>query len=260
MPDDSTSSWAEVAQELGTGRTGKSAMNQATAKGFRTAQLHRVAHNWGKDHKVWGADKNKKRAEKRKADQAAAAVASPAVSPPASSAKRQRPVAGAMAEVVAPAEPLTDTVMRARVMPEHTYRQAIARYFLFTLDRPPEDEWMGKCGTVSYIVAGLNLPKGSRGSVVDVLLDVEWCMENDVEYTGQRKIKARTQAAIALDSKEAKLIADGMEDRLGLRLVCEMVNTSRRLKGLMHLGQTAIYNTYLALKPVTNWIGDAKRE
>ena len=48
-----------------------------------------------------------------------------------------------------------------------------------------------------------------------------------------------------------------MEDRLGLRLVCEMVNTSRRLKGLMHLGQTAIYNTYLALKPVTNWIGDA---
>ena len=100
MPDDSTSSWAEVAQELGTGRTGKSAMNQATAKGFRTAQLHRVAHNWGKDHKVWGADKNKKRAEKRKADQAAAAVASPAVSPPASSAKRQRPVAGAMAEVV----------------------------------------------------------------------------------------------------------------------------------------------------------------
>jgi len=259
MPDDSTSSWAEVAQELGTGRTGKSAMNQATAKGFRTAQLHRVAHNWGKDHKVWGADKNKKRAEKRKADQAAAAVASPAVSPPASSAKRQRPVAGAMAEVVAPAEPLTDTVMRARVMPEHTYRQAIARYFLFTLDRPPEDEWMGKCGTVSYIVAGLNLPKGSRGSVVDVLLDVEWCMENDVEYTGQRKIKARTQAAIALDSKEAKLIADGMEDRLGLRLVCEMVNTSRRLKGLMHLGQTAIYNTYLALKPVTNWIGDAKQ-
>jgi hypothetical protein len=235
MPDDSNGSWATVAQQLGTGRSWASVMAKATATGAREATI-RTAATKGWQHAMGKktGDKNKKRAEKRKADQAAAVVASPAVSPPASSAKRQRPVAGAMAEVVAPAEPLTDTVMRARVMPEHTYRQAIARYFLFTLDRPPEDEWMGKCGTVSYIVAGLNLPKGSRGSVVDVLLDVEWCMENDVEYTGQRKIKARTQAAIALDSKEAKLIADGMEDRLGLRLVCEMVNTSRRLKGLMH--------------------------
>jgi hypothetical protein len=79
-------------------------------------------------------------------------------------------------------------------------RHAIAFHYLTILEAPPKEKWDGKGGTVSQIVARLNIPVGSSNLVRTVLLDVEYAMVAGVVYDGI----SRRPASVPADSIEIR--------------------------------------------------------
>ena len=94
-------------------------------------------------------------------------------------------------------------------------RQAIACFYLETMDAPPACE---DNETVSYILKTLGIPLGSRNSVKTVILNARSCYEKGQEYTGEKTGSDRLMlAAIQPGSVAALIIAESMEDGAGIR-------------------------------------------
>ena len=109
----------------------------------------------------------------------------------------------------------------------------------------------------------LKIPKGSRGSLHTVLEEVQLCAKAGIPYVGTRKCPSRARAKIPLDSVEAQIVADYMEDGYGLRQTTAQVNKYRQDQAeddsWVRVGVSAVYSCYLALDPVVTAVEDVKQ-
>jgi len=219
--------WKELAERLGTGRTGKQVQAMA-AKLKLTEPIGRTARGpaWDAEKRRHGTKDNKR--------QAALTLASPAGVPP-SEPRPKRPAAVAAdaalrAELEAGLKLDRElfTAAGSGIITEANTHKAWAYYYVSVLGCTPEEEWDTRItGTVSLICAHYSVPKGSRASVRAVLEDVTACIEMQIEYGGERSRVFRAQANLDLDGFEAQIIADCMEDDFSLRQTLAEVNLYR---------------------------------
>lgn len=139
-------------------------------------------------------------------------------------------------------------------------RLAISFYFINTLNAPPEQVWSGCDGTISAIIKNFNLPLSSRETVRNILLQVMNCAKKGLKYCGNRlQGSGGHNKMIFHDSIEQQIIADAIEDGLGLRQATNLVNVYRNSKNKIHVGVTSIYSAYLRMQSTVSPIKAAKQ-
>jgi hypothetical protein len=110
---------------------------------------------------------------------------------------------------------------------QHSLRTAIALIHQTVLQAPPGEDFDGPDGTVDLTCKRLmgidGEPTTSRRHVKRATADVKRNNDNDLPCLGERKLLAR-ECFIEDDSLEMKIIADLMEDSLGLQMTTEMFN------------------------------------
>eukprot|EP00937_MAST-01D_sp_MAST-1D-sp2_P007790 g7790.t1 len=120
-------------------------------------------------------------------------------------------------------------------------RALISAYFVTQMDAPPKAEWRGRDGAIGYIIKNLKgLTQGHYKTVERVLEDTVWCHKHGFEYRGEGRYAGvgGHNKLIAPGSFEEQLVADTMEDGLGLDAATEYVNDYRTKLGLVHVGKS----------------------
>ena len=140
-------------------------------------------------------------------------------------------------------------------------------YWSEGLDAPPLKTWKGHDGIVTTIIRELNMSPGSRNTVLRTLSTAWECYKQGVIYDGSRKPTGRKDCMITdLKSLDACIVADCMEQGMGLTQTMHMVNVNRGTRidvetGLPppDLGRSAVYYTYLAMQPFITTILKSKQ-
>ena len=111
---------------------------------------------------------------------------------------------------------------------EKRQRVAIAFVYEHIHNMLDKEKW-AEYNLISQISDLLKLSSGSFKLIDKVLNDFLHCVENGVEYDGNRQYKEwrDDKHLLPLDSNECKLIADVMEDGHGLRAAATFVNEYR---------------------------------
>ena len=137
------------------------------------------------------------------------------------------------------------------VLNEKAQRLAIAFHFVHALDMPAEGEWK-ELGTVKaimdHVFTHLNARQreSKRKVIMNVLEDVLWCDMHRCVYTGDRAPRDPDafMTKIALDSPEAQIIADAIEDGFSMTMARDTVNDYRIGLGKEELTRSAVYSCY----------------
>ena len=115
-------------------------------------------------------------------------------------------------------------------------RAAIACCYFYQFDGAPQEEWTGSDGTIVGICN--ELPFGgtnSYGSVRNVLINVKEAMDGGWEYSpAMKRGTGGSNVLIPTGSYYSQLVADHMEDGLGLRTTRDLLNEVRTDEGLPH--------------------------
>ena len=111
---------------------------------------------------------------------------------------------------------------------EKRQRVAIAFVYEHIHNMLDKDKW-AEYNLISQISDLLKLSSGSFKLIDKVLNDFLHCVENGVEYDGNRQYNEwrDDKHLLPLNSNECKLIADVMEDGHGLRAAATFVNEYR---------------------------------
>ena len=135
-------------------------------------------------------------------------------------------------------------------------RQAVACFYLWTMDAPPASE---DNETVTDILTNLGIPRGSYNSVKNIILDARSCYEKGEEYTGEKRGSDRMMlAAIPPGSVAALIIAESMEDGAGIRCAhADAMHWLRRRQeageeNVEYWGLSATYSCFLRMKPTVS--------
>lgn len=133
---------------------------------------------------------------------------------------------------------------------ESTQRLAIAFYYVQKLGAPCMSKWTGTKGTISKIIEGLGLNENSRKTVERVLVSVQECRNRGFEYTGERRSgSGGSNRLIEQQSLDSQIIADAMEECLGVRQTTALINETRVARGIQHVGVSAVYGAVQRLNP-----------
>ena len=103
---------------------------------------------------------------------------------------------------------------------------------------PDERNWHGRHGIATQIKNSLNIPSGT--CVKSVLREYLYCKLHCKKYTGESEGRCGRPAEIALDSEEARIIADNIERGMSMGLVWIVVNEHRREENLPSLTLSAV--------------------
>ena len=106
---------------------------------------------------------------------------------------------------------------------------SIAYIYEHMFEMVGESKWYGKNGVISQIHSILKLQRGAYKLVKSVIYNFNKCLEDGVDYTGERVYsKMRDNLHILpSDSYEFSIISDAMEDGHGLRAATQLVNEYR---------------------------------
>lgn len=110
-------------------------------------------------------------------------------------------------------------------------RMAITYQYRFVLDAPPRDEWDGSHGTINKIAEALNIRKSQNRfrNIKKVLLELEDCVIQGVPYNPKKSVNnVGRPTTIKQNSQEEHILADWMEQGLGLRMITAMINEHRK--------------------------------
>ena len=148
----------------------------------------------------------------------------------------------------------------SKVFSTKSNKIGVGFYYLNFLGAPDESTWKGKGGTINKIMDAFKISgKGYYNWVKLILANVRECMIKNVEYTGQNVKKRRgPMPELNYKSREAEIIAQTMEDGLGIRHASFRVNFWRQGKGKEVLGMTCIHSLFQKLKPKFSVVGKMK--
>ena len=76
--------------------------------------------------------------------------------------------------------------MQLKVAAYQDIRILIKMYYIHILDSPPPSEWNGRDGIVSVIQQQLEIPNGSRNTILNVLENVFECTSMGNDYGRER--------------------------------------------------------------------------
>ena len=87
-------------------------------------------------------------------------------------------------------------------------------------------------------IATFKISKGSLGKISQVLNNVTDCLERGLEYNGKRQHydEVRKTRKLKVGSLDEQLIADWIEDGLGLRQTAMLLNSHHQQQGLPEVG------------------------
>ena len=129
------------------------------------------------------------------------------------------------------------------------------------LDAPPEDDWAGRDGAVARCIKGLGISKGSAGTVRDVFTLTTYAALNDEAYDpGTHTVttaRIGRPPLLATDGPEAQIVADEMEGGGSRKSATEAVNDWRLKRGLIHVGEGAVYSLTKRLGVNSRRVGKA---
>jgi hypothetical protein len=152
------------------------------------------------------------------------------------------------------AEPLLDEFVARRY--------AIAFHYKVLLGLPPRDQWAGHDGTVSKICKIMGL-SGSGGTVVNIrgiLEDILRCQEQGIAYVPVRNCpRMGPQPIVSVDSSEAQIIADCVEDGMSISLTLLLVNKHRTETEKIPLTRSVVNHTIKRLSPKSSTIKKSKQ-
>ena len=118
-----------------------------------------------------------------------------------------------------------------------TFRMAVA-YHYSIIDAPPCLEWYENEGAIATIRKAMFLPytAGNRRKIERVLVECEYCYNNDTVYDGfSRAEKTKKGKDVKLDIQDrfiCTLVADNIEKGLGLRKPLSFLNAHLVQQGL----------------------------
>ena len=163
------------------------------------------------------------------------------------------------------------------VLTDSMKRTTIATHFIMDYDAVPTGRqklWDGSGGVVYALVDDLPFSVDSR-TVRSVMEDVVDCVRQGVPYdAGRKAVSGAGRKAmgrkpyIGVDTRYAKVLADTIEDGLGLRAALANVNAALKEDGTLvgppgkqvaYVGYSAILHCYHALLPVVTTIKKKKQ-
>jgi len=102
----------------------------------------------------------------------------------------------------------------------------------------------------------------SSGTIRKVLLRVQYCIDQHIEYTGDlmpTQNKGHSRRILDINSVEAQILADTMELGLGLREADHIINEYRSIVSKLHVSVSIVYNLHRALEPAVSSIAKHKQ-
>lgn len=145
------------------------------------------------------------------------------------------------------------------VMISVTVRRSAIAHCYAQLGYPDDWEWHGRDGTISQVIAKLDLPLGSRNTVRRVFQQVVQCAKEGVAYDPEVRGGGGRRRLIDASSVDMRIIADMMEQGFSLRSTAEFVNKYRVEQGLVPVGVSSVYGAYLRMEPVVTPILKSKQ-
>jgi hypothetical protein len=119
--------------------------------------------------------------------------------------------------------------------------------------------WEGK----GQIVAGIRkfLCLDRNYPVKPILEDVLECRRKGIPYEGNRRVtqKLGRKPIISIDSIEAQIIADAIEDYLGIRSATQLVNEHRKQQNLVAITKSAVEGLIKRLNPMVQKVERKKQ-
>ena len=240
MPSDSSdgdSDGAELTEALLTESTdARWRSRDSVASSVRVAR----ASTGSAEPQVTTADGNRStRSDQPTPTAAAAATAVVVVAAAAVEAVAVVAAAAAAAAAPPPERPRQQRRQRApRSTTQAEQRIIINFYFWNVLDAPPEEEWGKRDGAIAHCVRALNLPHGSSKVVKEVFRKTsEAALAGDVyDPATTKNVGGLAKVLIAVDSPEAQIAADELEDGGSRKSATEKVNEYRLKHDLGHVG------------------------
>ena len=88
---------------------------------------------------------------------------------------------------------------------------------------------------------------------------IQHCKEEDIPYVGQTRVPPGQKPLIPVDSPEAQIIADCLENGDSIRDTTFHLNTWRRDQGKDEFGINPVCSCYMRLKPKIQTIKNGKQ-
>ena len=125
----------------------------------------------------------------------------------------------------------------------------IASYFLNILASPDVLTWYTTGKPINKTIKHIGLPRYHRKTVERTWHMVNKCKEMEQKYTGNNFTRHLNPPYLLSNLDELNILADSMENRLGLRYTTQLINCHRYRKGFDAVCKSTVNLAFLRLQP-----------
>ena len=126
----------------------------------------------------------------------------------------------------------------------------IASYYLNVLASPDESTWSTTGGTINKTIEHLGLTRHHRKTVEKTWHMVNKCKQMKQEYTGNNNITRHLNPPYLISNMgELNLLANSMENRLGITYTTKLLNCHRHQSGVDAVCRSTVNLAFLRLQP-----------
>ena len=125
----------------------------------------------------------------------------------------------------------------------------VASYSLNILASPDVSTWFTTGRPITKTIKHLGLTKNHRKTVERTWHMVNMCTEMELQYTGKNITKHFSQPYLFLNMDELNILADAIENHLGLRYTTHIMNCHRHHKGVNTVCKSTANLAFLRLQP-----------
>ena len=125
----------------------------------------------------------------------------------------------------------------------------IASYFLNILASPYVSIWSTTCGPINKTIKNLGLTRNHQKTVERTWYMVKKCKEMEQEYTGKNCTRHLGQPYLLSNPDELNILADAMENKLGLHYTTHLINYHFHHKGFNSVCKSPVNLDFLRLQP-----------
>ena len=116
----------------------------------------------------------------------------------------------------------------------------IASYFLNILASPYVSTWSNKCGPINKTIKHIGLTRHHQKTVERTWHMVNKCNEIEQDHTGNNCKRYLNPPYLLSNPDELNILADAMENRLGLLYTTHLINCHRHHNGFMQCVSTLL--------------------
>ena len=125
----------------------------------------------------------------------------------------------------------------------------IASYFLNILDSPDVWTWSNTGGTINKTIKHFGITRNHKKTVERTWHKVNKCKEMEQDYTGNNCTRHLNPLYILSNLNELNILADSMENRIGLRYTNHIINGHRHDNGFDAVCKSIVNLAFLRIQP-----------